>query len=326
MTKLRIYVPFLTTLLMMAMSLPLRGADSSVKIELDSVQLIMGNVTRLSVNIVTDANAPARMVEIPAVVTEGVEKHSETDADTADLGNNRIEIRKEVVLQSFDSGMYIIPPVKIVTPDGDTIASNQVTLKVYPCNTDTLTNIHPYAPVSTVERKLADYMPDWVIDYGWWILLAIAAVAALGFIWYKWLRQGKKPKAVKVEPPYNVAMREFKILDSEKLCEKGQEKEFYTRLTDILRTYLERRFGIYAMEMTSNQILEAINSNEETRPSQSQIERILRMADFVKFAKARPLPEDNVSSLNDAIRFVEDTKPVPKPEPAPTASTDKKTR
>lgn len=291
-----------------------KGADSTVRIELDSVQLIMGQVTTMHVNIVTDSRKPAQMIEIPDIITAGVEKHSESDADTTDLGNNRIEIKKDVVIQSFDSGVYLLPPVKVILPGGDTVSSNQVTLKVYPVATDTLSTIHPYATVSTVERQWSDYLPEWAVNYGWWIILAIVILAGLGYVYYRWLRPGKKAKAVKIEPPYVVAMREFRILNDEKLCEKGREKEFYTRLTDILRTYLEKRFGIYAMEMTSSQILDSINNNDETKPGQEMIKRILSMADFVKFAKARPLPEDNVKSLDYAVKFVEDTKPVPKPE------------
>ncbi len=321
------YRLFLSTLCLLLSLGSIKGATSTIKVEIDSMQIFMGQVTRMHVNIVTDANRPARLVDLPDMIVEGVEKHSENDGDTTSLGNNRIEIKKEIVLQSFDSGVYIIPPLQLVGPSGDTILSNHVTLKVFPVPVDTLSNIHPYADVSTVERKLSDYVPQWVISYGWWILLGAALIAAAIFVYFRWLRPGRKPKAKKVEPPYEAAMRQFKILGDEHLCEKGQEKEFYTRLTDILRTYLERRFNIYAMEMTSTQIIEAIHRNEETNPNKELVERILRMADFVKFAKARPLPEDNIKSLAQAIKFVEDTKPVEKPEeenPAQPASRDTK--
>ncbi|MDE6812556.1 MAG: hypothetical protein K2J28_01800, partial [Duncaniella sp.] len=82
----------------------------------------------------------------------------------------------------------------------------------------------------------------------------------------------------------------------------------------ILRVYLQGRFGINAMEMTSTQIRQILDSNEETRLSKENMERVLETADFVKFAKVRPLPDDNVRSFNSAMQFVEDTKPKPEPE------------
>ena len=85
----------------------------------------------------------------------------------------------------------------------------------------------------------------------------------------------------------------------------------FTELTDILRTYLYRRFGINAMEMTSRQILAAISADKETKDKKPLVRQILDMADFVKFAKVRPLPADNIQSYENAVKFVEDTKPVP---------------
>ena len=65
------------------------------------------------------------------------------------------------------------------------------------------------------------------------------------------------------------------------------------------------------MEMTSSQIIRQINSNAEAKPSAPILNRILEMADFVKFAKVRPLPDENATAFNNAVKFIEDTKPAP---------------
>ena len=115
-------------------------------------------------------------------------------------------------------------------------------------------------------------------------------------------------------PPYELAIQLLEKLRDEKLCERGQEKEFYTRLTDILRSYIDSRFGINAMEMTTTQIIESLNNNNETICSKSYVEQVLEIADFVKFAKVRPLPDDNVKSYNWALQFVKETKPIEESE------------
>ena len=126
-------------------------------------------------------------------------------------------------------------------------------------------------------------------------------------------------------PPYEKALQELNQLRSEKLCEQGRERDFYTRLTDILRIYLQGRFGINAMEMTSTQIRNTLQSNEETRLSKRHMEQVLEIADFVKFAKVRPLPDDNVRAFNSAMQFIEDTKPQPEPEPESESESEKET-
>ena len=104
-------------------------------------------------------------------------------------------------------------------------------------------------------------------------------------------------------------MEELLKLKEEKLWQSGQDKLYYTKLIDILREYLNLRFGINAMEMTSTQILTSLRENKETKLVEKNMKNILAVADFVKFAKMRPLPDDNEASMRNAISFVEDTKP-----------------
>ncbi len=92
------------------------------------------------------------------------------------------------------------------------------------------------------------------------------------------------------------------------------EKEYFTLLTDILREYLERRFDINAMEMTTRQIIDSLSSNTEVKEKRNYMREILDVADFVKFAKVRPLPSDNIAAFDNAVKFVEETKPVEKPD------------
>lgn len=115
-------------------------------------------------------------------------------------------------------------------------------------------------------------------------------------------------------PPDRIAIDRLNALREAQLWEKGQEKEYYTRLIDILRDYLQERFGINAMEMTSSQILKALEANEETRMPHRYMQKVVEIADFVKFAKVRPMPDDNVRSFQNAMQFVEETRPVEEPE------------
>ena len=200
-------------------------------------------------------------------------------------------------------------------------------LKVLPVSIDTLQTIHDYADVADIDRSFIDYLPDFVVDYGLWILAIIVVLGIAAYVIY-FVTKKKTPFAFaqpKPVPPYEKALQELNQLRSEKLCEQGRERDFYTRLTDILRIYLQGRFGINAMEMTSTQIRNTLQSNEETRLSKRHMEQVLEIADFVKFAKVRPLPDDNVRAFNSAMQFIEDTKPQPEPEPESESESEKET-
>lgn len=114
----------------------------------------------------------------------------------------------------------------------------------------------------------------------------------------------------RIVPPYELAMHRLGQLRERRLAESGHEKEYYTELTDILRQYLEGRFGINAMEMTSREIMDRLYDSD-VKDKRDYVRQILHVADFVKFAKVRPLPADNIAAFDNAVRFVEETKPVP---------------
>lgn len=291
------------------------AAGITATAKLDSAMLLMGKQTALHINVV-GALKPEGQLSVIDTMWRNVEIIDMGLPEITDLGNNRKELKQDIIIQSFDSGMYAVPPVIYIQP-GDTVSTNSPVLKVIPVPVDTLKTIHDYADVSDVDRKVLDYVPDWMTDYGIWILLALVVIGLAVFVYYKWLRQGKIPLLPKKKPvpPYNLAITALNNLQNQKLCERGEEKEFYTRLTDILRVYLDGRFHINAMEMTSTQIMNALRDNEETKESEPMMKQILEIADFVKFAKVRPLPEDNKLAMESAIRFVENTKPVEKPEP-----------
>ncbi len=297
----------------------------TIKVSLDSAYLLMGKTTPLHVELVNDESAAGQLLIPKDSVCDKVEILKILNSDTTALGSGRREIKLDILLQSFDSGMYRLNPIKYVE-GGETIASNQPVLKVFPVTVDSLETIHDYADVADIDRNFIDYLPDFIVDYGLWILAIIVVLGLGAYIFYVVTRK-KNPFASAPEkpvPPYEKAVQELSQLRGEKLCEQGREREFYTRLTDILRIYLHGRFGINAMEMTSTQIRHSLQSNETARLSKRNMEQVLEIADFVKFAKVRPLPDDNVKAFNSAMQFVEDTKPQPEPaaesEPDETSS------
>ncbi len=289
-----------------------------VKMKLDSVSLLMGKITHLDVEVsqkkgtkgrFTIFSEPLKNGVIP-VCGDSVEYRIPNKVDTVDEGGMEL-IKLKIPVQAFDSGYYRLPEL-IYVAGADTSRSNKLALKVFPPAKITAeTPIDDYAGISDPENSsIFDSIPDWLYNW-WWLILVILAIAAgLWYLWRKYKKEGhilpRKPQPT----PYEVAMSALKSLKEKKLWEQGMEKDYYTDLTDILRSYLSGRFGINAKEMTSRQIMGALSHNSETKDKRSYFRQILDMADFVKFAKVRPLPADNVTSMDNALKFVEETKPV----------------
>lgn len=310
------------TLLLIAMavagSIRAAAAPTTVKARLDSAVLLMGNVTTLHIEVVQDKGGmgyfPADRLD---TLMAAVEVAGRPKCDTMDLGNNRIQINKSLIIQSFDSGMYMLPPVAYIT-GADTLKSNGVTLKVVPVKVNQQGGVQDFKPVEQVPFKLFDWVPDFISDYWWIYLLVFLLVACSLAAYFVWFRKGINPlKPVKKRlPPYDEAMQGLAELKQRQLWQNGEEKEYYTVLTDILRVYIFRRFKVNAVEMTSSQIVDTLKKNEETKAVNEQLSEILAMADFVKFANVKPIADDNDMAYQRALHFVEATRPVEAPAAA----------
>lgn len=295
-----------------------------VTAKVDSVDVMQGGLRKVEVEVVQPRSLHARWLSDPVdsarrvvELMPGVEVNYSSAIDTTDLGNDRLQLNRTLLIQPWDSGEVVISGIAIVSGI-DTFRSAPFALKVYTPDVDTMTTVHDMMPEAVQARHFWDWLPDVIYNYWWIILLGLLAIAG-GVVAYVLNRKGglrnvfaEAPKPV---PPYEKAIAELNNLRVRQLCEKGREKEYYTELTEILRQYLEGRFGINAMEMTSTQIVKALRSNPDTRMTADEMRSVLSIADFVKFAKVRPLPDDNIKAFNRAQTFVEETKPAPEPEP-----------
>lgn len=148
----------------------------------------------------------------------------------------------------------------------------------------------------------------------WWILiLALSAIAtAIYFIFF--FKKQRNPIFFKIKPKlpaHIIALTKLENIRKEKIWSRGQIKEFHIQLTDVLREYLENRFGIYAVEMTTSEILEAFSKQDHLNNEDfNKLQQILVLADSVKFAKYQSLQNENDLSIKDAFEFVNNTKEI----------------
>ncbi len=305
------YLYIVVALCALSATFSVAAANVTVKAKLDSTNILMGKQTTLHIQTVQDKNAIGHFTnETADTLSANIEVIKRLKPDTTDLDNGRIQIDRALIIQSFDSGMWTIPQSKYVVGK-DTFKSQELYLKVIPVPVDTLKSIHDFKGVEEPPFNMFDWLPDFITDY-WWIYIIMVILCGVGALIYFITKKKRFPLMPKKKeiPPYEEAIHSLQALKEQKLWQSGNEKEYYTRLTDILRTYIDRRFQINAMEMTSSQIIDILKKNEETKAVNEQLKQILEIADYVKFAKERPLPDDNEVAYVRAVNFVEETKPV----------------
>ena len=301
---------------MMLLALPAVAGNTTISAKLDSTHVLMGKTIGLHISVVQDREVNGLMLNLVAdTLNAKVEIADKGKADTTALDNNRLQINRDITLQAFDPGTYQLPAILYVV-GGDTLRSKEtLTLTVDSIKVDPQGKIKDFKPVAEAPFKLLDWVPDFISDY-WWAWLAGLLLLAFGlYAYFKWYKKGINPlKPVKKRlPPYEEAMQALSNLKSRNLWQNGQEKEYYTALTDILRVYIDRRFGINAVEMTSTQIMDKIRQNEDAHIAKEQLNNVLEIADFVKFANMHTLADDNEIAFQRAVNFVEQTKPLPQP-------------
>lgn len=115
-----------------------------------------------------------------------------------------------------------------------------------------------------------------------------------------------KPK----EPAHIVALRELDRIKNEKIWQKEKTKQYYSEVTDVLRVYIEDRFDMRAMEQTTDEILDGFRYRKDllSEKSFTNLSQILSLADLVKFAKYKTLPDDDNLTLVNSYFFVNETK------------------
>lgn len=294
------------------------GVHSQVKVtaSLDSASIMMGRVDTLRLIVERDADRQGVFPLFHKAVPGG---YTTLAGDTIELGFPRLDTLKQegkriterlvVPVQVFDSGTYRLPPFVYITAS-DSVSSASLEFCVRPVQVGENDAIADFKDISDPsDRSFLDWMPDWLYELWWLWILAILGIAAGIYFGMKYRKTGKfMTLPEKPQPkPWTAALDRLEKLKAKKLWENGMEKEYFTELTDILREYLYKRFGINAMEMTTNQIMSKLADQKDVREKRDYVRKILAIADFVKFAKVRPLPADNVAAFDNAVNFVKET-------------------
>ncbi|MFH6934333.1 hypothetical protein [Flavobacterium sp. FlaQc-30] len=217
--------------------------------------------------------------------------------------NDTYELIKKYGLTQFDSGKYVIPSVQILI-DKKPYLSDSIKVEVANVKVDTLQQkMYDIKDISTVDNGIGDW---------WKYVLALIIILGIGaFVyWYVKKHQKKKIEEEVYKTPIEKATSLLNNLEQKELVQKGEIKEYYSELTDIARNYIEEAIHIPAMESTTSELIQAIRTASTkkkmalTPETVENLERVLRQADLVKFAKSKPLDFEITDDRNKIQKVI----------------------
>jgi len=302
-----------TLILSISFSQKMTAQDFSVNATPDSTLMVIGGQMDMTLEVSQAKDLTVIFPQFTDTITKNIEIVDRTTPDTTIIDDNRILVKQVLRITSFDSGLHYIPPMEFELASAN-LEAKKKTRSIGLMVVNPFEEVDPEKGITDIKAPIeAPFRLSELYRFLPWILggLLLILLIAAG-IWFYVKRRNPlkafisdKPK----EPAHVIALRELEHIKHEKLWQKGEVKAFHSELTDVLRNYIEDRYGIPAPELITSEILTFLKSVDLPDDNVlAKIRQVLEQADLVKFAKMEPLPNENDLSLMNAYFFVNQTK------------------
>jgi len=273
----------------------------SVSATADRDKILLGEQINLTLTL-RDVNPQTTFIAnwfTVADTANHIEVLSRKPIDTADIEGTQAYVQ-QLVITSFDSGKWQLPPLFVVLQDKQTgkqtqLKANDIFIEVLPVDVSALKEYHPLKNVIEVSVRNSPYI---IIG-----LIFITLVALILLIIFMRAKQKKKPvqeKSTLRGNPLQRALDQLDKLNEKPLLNKDDIKEFYTAIDFICRKYFAEQYNMHAMQLTTDELMIRLSVYLQQEKNAHTFYQLLRMADAVKFAKFIPREEDNKNAVVSA--------------------------
>ncbi len=306
-TGMKMLFPVLSILMFIAGCAGMYGQSVTISARFDTDSIWIGEQTGFTITV---EQPQGTLVNFPAfsdTLSDKIEVLSVSRPDTTRTGPDMLRITKSLRVTSFYQGNHYtgeLPFVFMTDNDQRVLHTRPAALMVLAPEIDSEGGIYDIKAPFGISLSLMEILP--------WILLVLFLAFIAWYIsrYYKQKKAGQPAFEFRnpPEPSHVIAIRELRKLKSESLWQKGMVKEYYTRLTEIVRRYIENRFGITAMEQTSGEIIRELQHNDDmAKDVILLLDQCFSLADLVKFARFHPDEENHDMCLTTAFHFVKAT-------------------
>jgi len=290
------------------------GNAPTVSASASSQQVALGQVFYLFVRVVYE---PGTQVNLPASLPLG-SAFEETDrTDTIEKNKDGTLTREyEIALQAFDVGDQVIPPIPVTYASqgqAQEVATQAVPILVTSAIGEGEATLKDIRGPVAVERP--DYTLVWVAAIFTGAILLIVAVLMLRGMFRRRRRRvlARLPEAL-VRSAHDEALARLAEVEGSGLLDDADRKPAYLAMSEILRTYIGRRWGFSALDLTTEEIRQNLVTRSGSGAAADMVCPWLENSDFVKYARYDASPEEARQALYEARLFIERTRA---PEPVP---------
>lgn len=298
-------------LIILFLVLSLQVTAQKVEVSSDTNAILIGEQVKLNLNYQLPSDHIGLFPVFKDTITSYLEIVSASSIDTLiNQEEGTQTLSQQLIITSFDTGYHIIPPLPFgLLVKGDTtyqiLQSEPLLLNVFTVEVDTTKDIKPITRPLAEPYTLGEILP-------WVLMVFLIGLIIFTIFYFVKMKKKNKPLFKKKEKPalpaHEQAILDFEQLRLKKLWQQGLLKEYHTELIDIIREYIERRYGIQAAEMVSFEILKSLKKETINQQATNKLRASLELADLVKFAKSGASALENDSSLNNCMDFVNETK------------------
>ncbi len=283
----------------------------------DRTEVLLGDQVKATITTdLSNGKEWRNLAEVWPDSIPGIEVASGPEVDS----KNPASTRATWLISVFDTGYVHIPVLEIVIRDGnnlDTFLTTDIPIQVKSIEPDS----SGLAPIKDIVRQ--PFSLGYYKKYIPHALVVIALLVAAYLWWKKRNRKIETPEIILPEPlPHEWALSSLDELENKRLWQSGEVKEHYSLLTAILREYLERRYGIKALEQTTDEIVGQLRALQLSSSLQDDTAELLSVSDLIKFAKADPGIDLHAAAIMRVRNFVNETKEIPPPVITDKLSTD----
>lgn len=272
---------------------------AQVQAKIEPIEMMIGEQAQVTLTVQAGEGAKIEWPQLQPrqLVVPGVEVINAQQTDPSTF---------VITMTSFDGNLYHLQPFKVKV-NGKEVKTNELALKVVEVEVDTTKLDKFFGPKDVQDNPFQ--WSDWSLSF--WLSVLMLLLLALAYYLYLRLRDNKPIiahiKIVKRLLPHQKAMKEIEQIKADKMVSSENQKEYYTKLTDTLRKYIEERYGFSAMEMTSAEIIERLTATDDQKQL-DELRQLFLTADLVKFAKYSTMINENDANLVNAIDFINQTK------------------